>query len=127
MRRCLFFAQDIFGLQFCLHEDRVALFDPETAAVEPFAASIEEWAQRLLVDHDVLCGSSLAEQWEASGEAIPPGTRLIPKIPLVAGGSFELSNLYAGEIVAAMRFRASIAKQIRDLPDGAKIRLVIGS
>ncbi|MGD9644213.1 MAG: hypothetical protein AB7U73_00785 [Pirellulales bacterium] len=41
------------------------------------------------------------------------------------GGDYVLENLYALDDVKGMRFRASIANQIRDLPDGTKIRFRI--
>jgi hypothetical protein len=50
------------------------------------------------------------------------GERLAPKMPLVTGGGFEVSNLAAIESLRGMRFRGNLAVQIRDLPDGVKIR-----
>jgi hypothetical protein len=40
------------------------------------------------------------------------------------GGGFELDNLYEADPVDRMRFCAALASQIRDLPDGAQIRIV---
>jgi hypothetical protein len=48
---------------------------------------------------------------------------LIPKIPFVLGGKYEVDNLYAGNIVDAMRFRASLARQISAIPDGTAITI----
>jgi hypothetical protein len=41
------------------------------------------------------------------------------------GGKFSVQNLYALASVKAMRMRGSIAIQIKDLPDGGKIRFKI--
>lgn len=49
------------------------------------------------------------------------GQRLVPKLPFVAGGEFEVDNLYAADAVEGMRARGNLAVQIRDLPDGAQI------
>jgi hypothetical protein len=40
----------------------------------------------------------------------------------VTGGAFEIDNLCSADAVEGMRARGSLAVQIRDLPDGAKIR-----
>jgi hypothetical protein len=49
------------------------------------------------------------------------------KVPFVLGGEFVLDNLYLAVAVEGMRFRADIASQIKELPDGAQIRLNIDS
>jgi hypothetical protein len=49
--------------------------------------------------------------------------RLLPKTPFVCGGKYQLDNLYSVEEVKGMQFRASIANQIRDLPDGSDVVL----
>jgi hypothetical protein len=51
----------------------------------------------------------------------------LPKVPYVLGGhgSFAIENLYALGDVEGMRFRASIANQLHDCPDGSKVVLNI--
>jgi hypothetical protein len=44
-------------------------------------------------------------------------------VPFVLGGEFVLDNMYMADAVEGMRFRADIARQIKDLPDGAEIKL----
>jgi hypothetical protein len=51
--------------------------------------------------------------------------RLVPKIPFVCGGRYEVNNLYPLNEVKGRQFRASIARQIRDLPDGSQVILDI--
>ena len=85
------------------------------------AKGLEEWADAILRDYRVLTGYPLAHQWQELKGAIAPGFRLVPKVPFVTGGKFEIENLYLLDAVTAMRARASFAVQIRDLPDGAKI------
>ena len=52
-----------------------------------------------------------------------PFPSLLPKIPFVFGGKYEIENLYPVDDLKGMLFRASIAKQIRGLPDGCQIVL----
>ncbi|CAN1596819.1 SMI1/KNR4 family protein [Pseudomonas sp. B21-028] len=122
---CLFFAEDIFGGQFCIKDSKVYIFDPETGSLEYLADDIESWAQMLLSDYEVLTGYPLAHQWQKQNGQLPAGKRLLPKVPFVLGGEFVLDNLYMADAVEGMRFRADIASQIKELPDGAQIRLNI--
>src|SRR5207247_2382604 len=40
------FAEDVFGYQCCVHEDRIGHFDPETGAVSDRCGSLDDWAAR---------------------------------------------------------------------------------
>jgi hypothetical protein len=51
--------------------------------------------------------------------------RLVPRIPFVLRGKFSVQNLHALDSVVAMRMRGSVAVQVKDLPDGAKVRFKI--
>jgi hypothetical protein len=119
----LFFAEDIFGIQFCLRGGVVSTFDPETGAFDTMASSIEDWAHNILGDPGLLTGHSLAHQWQAAHGALKPGRRLIPKRPFVMGGEYAIDNLYEADAVKGMLYRGSVAVQIRDLPDGTPITL----
>ena len=121
----VFFAEDIFGGQFCFAESGVCQFDPETGQTEEIAKDLEGWAEMIFRDYRVLTGYPLAHEWQRANGALASGLRLVPKIPFVTGGKFELQNLYPLEAVTAMRLRASIAVQIRDRPDGSQIRLKV--
>jgi len=120
---CLFFAEDVFGGQFCIKDSKIYTFDPETGSLEYFANDIEDWARILLRDYEVLTGYPLAHQWQKQNGQLPAGKRLLPKVPFVLGGDFEVDNLYLADAVDGMRFRADIASQIKNLPDGAQIKL----
>jgi hypothetical protein len=121
----LFFAEDVFGGQFCIKDGCVWAFDPETGQVESLGGSVEEWAQHVLVEHDVLCGTQLARHWQKQHGGLFSGKKLVPKTPFVMGGAFDLGNLYLGDAVEAMRFRGGLATQIRDLPDGTKVKVKV--
>ncbi|MDC0716130.1 hypothetical protein [Nannocystis bainbridge] len=120
----VFFADDIFGGQFCIREDRIFLLDPETAVLELMAESLDGWAERVLEDTSYLTGQRLAHEWRTSFGPIELTQRLLPKLPFVTGGRFELENLYACDAVEGMRFRGELARQIQALPDGTPIRFV---
>jgi hypothetical protein len=117
----VFFAEDVFGGQFVLSDAGVGAFDPETGDITPIGSDLVTWATALLGDHEVLTGYPLGHEWQRRNGPLPEGQRLLPKIPFVTGGAFEIDNLYAADAVEGMKARGNLAMQMRDLPDGAKI------
>jgi hypothetical protein len=118
---CFFFAEDVFGGQFCWCNDSVMSFDPETGEKTHVADDIEGWAAKVLAEYDVLTGYPIAHEWQVANGSLPPGHRLVPTIPFVLGGEYELENLFLLETARAMRSRGELAVQLRDLPEGTKV------
>ncbi len=119
----LCFAEDTFGGQFAIRQGSVAMLDPETGEVAPMASSIEDWAQQILQDHEVHTGWPLAHAWQVENGPLPPGRRLIPKVPFILGGEFVVENLYDADTVLSLQYRAEFAHQIAEVPDGTSVRL----
>jgi hypothetical protein len=119
----LFFAEDIFGAQFCINRGEICFFDPETGEFKQIANTLRGWAGWILEDYRVRTAWPLAREWQLQYGAIEPGQRLLPKKPFVLGGEFALGNLYKLNEVQGMLFRASIAVQLRDCPDGSTVTL----
>lgn len=115
----MFCAEDVFGGQFCIKDNGIYAFDPETVSLEYLTNGFDGWAKILLEDYQVLRGYPLAHQWQRQVGPIPAGKRLALKMPFVLGGNYEIKNLHLVDALQEMRFRARIATQIKDLPDGA--------
>jgi hypothetical protein len=122
----LFFAEDAFQDQFCLSADRVLRFQAETGATVNIADSIEGWAEKILRDYGYETAWELASKWQADKGPLPPGKRLMPKTPFFLGGEYSMENLWAGDSVEGMRFKADLALQTRKLPGETAVRLIIG-
>ena len=120
-----FFAEDAFGNQFCLRDDRICLFDAETGQAEVIGSNIEDWAGQVLSDYEFLTGFPLFHEWQVAHGRVPAGSRLMPIVPFLLGGEYSLSNLRVAGAVPGMRARGNLARQIRDLPDGAQIELKV--
>jgi hypothetical protein len=125
-RGLLFFAEDVFQDQFCLSEGGVLRFESEVGRTRPVADTIEEWALKILQDYSQETGWALANKWQAEHGPLRAGKRLMPKIPFFLGGAYALDNLWSGDAVEGMRFKADLALQTKDVPDGSQIRLEIG-
>jgi len=117
----LCFAEDVFGGQFALGRDGVVAIDAETGEQEEVAKDLEGWADAVLRDSSFRTGQPLAHDWQVQHGPLTVGHRLVPKVPFVTGGKFVLENLYSTADVEGMRFRGGIARQIRDVPDSARI------
>ena len=122
---CVFFAEDIFGGQFCTWDGEFHSFEPETGELQYIANDIENWAKAILSDYPFLTGFEFAHRWQESNGSIPPGKRLLPKMPFVMGGEYSIENLYVADSIEGMRFRGNIASQIQDSPDGTPIKFEI--
>ena len=122
---CLFFAEDIFAGQFCIYKDSIYRFDPETGKKEFLASSVDGWAKLVLEDPEFQTGWPVAHAWQEHHGRLPESDRLIPHIPFVLGGSFDLENLHSVNALKAMEFYADVASQIASLPDGTRVRLKV--
>jgi Protein of unknown function DUF2625 len=121
----LFFAEDIFGVQFALQGEAVFTFDPEVGEFEFFANSLEEWAAQLLQSYELHTGFPLAHEWQIQNGKLPSSHRLLPKIPFCLGGEFRVENLYSLNSTKGMLLRAEIAMQLKDSSEGTSVKLKI--
>lgn len=120
-----FFAEDAFGSQWCLGEYAVFAFDPETGEITEFAPDLGQWAERVIADYDYLTGAPVTREWQATNGILPYGSRMIPAIPFMFGGAFDLTNVHPIDCWEGINFRASLWQQTKDLPDGATVQLKI--
>jgi hypothetical protein len=121
----LFFAEDILQDQFCLSASGVLRFSAETGGTKLMADSLKNWVDIVLRNYDYETGWTFANRWQAENGPLPHGKRLMPKSPFFLGGSYTMENLWAGDAVEGMRFKADLAMQTRNLPDGAPVRIAL--
>lgn len=120
-----FFAEDVFGFQFAVDPGGVHLFNPETAQLERMAASVEEWADQILANFNELTGYTLAQSWQSRNGPLKPGFRLAPSVPFILGGRYEVADLKEQRDLELARIRAHVHAQIKDLPDGAQVKITL--
>jgi hypothetical protein len=122
----LFFAEDIFQDQFCLSMQSIVRFKAETGESVFMADSLENWADLILSNYRLETGWPFIHEWQSQHGPLPRGKRLMAKRPFFLGGEYSPANFWAGDSLEGMRFKADLAMQTRNLPDGSKIRLHIG-
>ena len=121
----LFFAEDVFGGQFCIRSDGVHIFEPETGEFEFLSPDLNGWAVAIMNNFEIYTGYPLAHEWQEVHGPLERGKRLLPKIPFVLKGDFSVDNLYSADAVKGMKWRADLARQVRDLKDGESIQISI--
>lgn len=119
------FAEDVFGEQFCLYNSKIYRFNPETGEMEGFSKTLEGWADLILQDYEVETGYLIAHDWQEKYGRLQLGQRLVPIKPFVLGGEYEIENLQAMYSADGIAYRANIARQIKGLPDGTRVKLTL--
>ena len=119
------FAEDAFGDQFLLREDRVWHLTAETGEIAEVAPSVEEFFDALLVDVAGVLGYEPIRAVGLVGGELGAGRLISAYPPFVmdageAGRSFRAVD--ALEVRAAL---AAFAGQIRDLPDGTTVQIKV--
>ncbi len=118
----LFFAEDIYGEQFGIRDNKVYRFNPENGWTKKVSEKLADWAEIILTNYDFETGYSLAHDWQTANGALERGRRLLPRLPFVLGGAYSLENLCEHEPAEGMRWRASLAVQARNWTPGTKVR-----
>jgi hypothetical protein len=120
-----FFAEDAFGNQFAWDGAGVVRFTAETGTREWMSDSAAAWANIVADDQDQWLNRWLHEDWVARNGPLAPSMHLAPKVPFAFGNPWEAAELFAVDRWDDMGFKGSIAHQLKDVPDGSKVRFVL--
>lgn len=123
-----FFGQDIFGNGFAFENENIILFNIESGQKEILANSFDGWLDVLYEDLDYYTGESLVYELNHSErEELTKEKRLCPKYPFILGGEYNIDNLVLKGYIENISYNADIAKQVYNLPEGSKIKIVINN
>jgi hypothetical protein len=98
---------------------------PEDLSCEVIAQTRAE-LDRLSVDQEFLGDwymRPLVEKAREQCGPLPEGRKYCLKIPAALGGEYDGDNLATISLVELIRASGHLARQIKDLPDGAKVSL----
>jgi hypothetical protein len=119
----IFFAEDVFGNQFAFDDGSVIYFDVENGRATPFAKSFSEWLSIILEDPVDTLQLMLYKNWLAKGERLEPSEHLCPVHPFIVKADPPLKELYRVKSMEDMIYKGNFAYQIKDVPDGAQIKM----
>jgi hypothetical protein len=118
-----FIAESFIGEQYRIVDGEVVRWNPETGGHEPSGRTLDGWLALVRSEASMEVPTWLLRDWEALHGPLPPTVHLAPSVPIVLGGLYDLGNLHSVAAVSDLRWRAQLATQLRDLPDGAEVRL----
>jgi len=119
------FAQDGLGDQFLLREGVVYRLAGETGNVESLEVGLSSFLEQACANPLGYLNLSSLEQFWAEGGRLLPGQLLSVYPPFVAKESAVGVSLRAIPAAERLAFLASLAQQLRDIPDGARIKFKI--
>jgi len=121
----LLFAENAFGDQFAFNGERIVHFLAETGQQTDLAGDVEEWLSILLADPNRYLESDGIAEWTKQRGLIPMGKHIVPAIPFVLSTNMDNrdNKLSLADPFKSMSFKGTIARQIKDLPDGAQIQI----
>jgi len=118
-----------FGDLFIVTNDgAVHMLDVSGDRLNYLAASRDEFSDRIDVGQNANTWLMipLVDRCVAAGMRLGPGQCYSYKIAPMLGGGWELDNIEPADLARHYSFLASIARQLKDVPDGGKIRIRIG-
>jgi hypothetical protein len=121
---------DINAFGHLLVEDQdgaVWRITPEMLSCQRIASSRDEFA-KLLAASDFKRGWEMERLVDIATSALgtpPEGRCFCFRIPPVLGGPYELENIGTISLTELISFAGDLGSQIKDMPDGKKVRLVV--
>lgn len=116
-----------FGDVFAILEDgSVHFLDIGVGTLEHVADSKEHFAEKLDAEANDWLMIPLIDKCVSAGLVLQRGQCYRFKIPPFLGGSYDLDNIFVGDLREHYAFIADIYRQTKNLPNGAKVKLVIG-
>ena len=114
-----------FGDLFLLTDSDVGLLDLENGTFDRYC-DVQTSIPAALGDDDdadVLLYAKLVDQLASIYGELTPGRCYHFKIPTLLGGEFAVSNIGTNTLDERIRFCGDLHRQIKDLPDGASVKL----
>jgi len=108
-------------------EDKFWRLCPEDVYCEVVAKSIEDY-NNLINDYEFLNDWNMTVMVDEATEmlgALEEGYKYYMVIPGVLNGEYSGSNIKTAPFVEIIRLSGELGKQIKDLPDGAKVELKV--
>lgn len=112
------FGQDQLGDQYLLRESTVIRLDAETGQTSAFASSLAEFFARVEANIEEYLNVGLPHQ-------LAPGELLHAFPPFCMKESGQETSLRPCPAHEVIVFHAEFARQIRDVPDGGEVRIVV--
>jgi SMI1/KNR4 family protein SUKH-1 len=121
------FAEDAFGDQYAYsgRGGEVVCFEAELGRVVSVAPHFVAWLEGLLEQPEAVLPLDVMRREVETRQPLEPGWQLFAYPPLCTVESRQGVTVGQVDAVEAMRFRGSLALQLRNLPPGARVAIEI--
>ena len=116
------FAQDCMADQWLLREGEVWRLAAEYGGLEPLDVDLDGFIRRSQADPEKWLGLQPLHAFLAKGGSLAPGFVLQAVPPFVLAGS-QTASLRPIPVEEALRYLPDLARQLRGVPDGARVKL----
>jgi hypothetical protein len=117
------FAEDALGDQFLLRDGRVLHLWAETGEIEPSAESLEQFFDAVIADPQRTLALEPLLAYRAGNRKLAPGQLLMAYPPFCVTEAAEGVKLSGIDALQRRLFLVDLARQIRDLPEGAQVEI----
>lgn len=117
------FAQDALGDQFLWRDGGVWKLDAEIGELKPLKMTLPEFDAAVRADPDEFLGLGPLREFQAQGGNLEPGQLLSVIPPFVFKESAARVTYRAVPVLDRLKFLSHLAGELRDVPDGATVRL----
>lgn len=104
----------------------VHILDRGGCSVENIATSREEFWHEVQDDPQDWQLRRLANACLAAGKLLGPDQCFAFTVPPILGGEYEVDNIWVAPWREWFSLAANVFEQVKDLPDGAKVRFEVG-
>jgi hypothetical protein len=120
------FAEDAFGDQYVLRSGAVCRLSAESGELEPLGLDLMAFDSEVRADPIGFLALAPLEAFRARGGALNPGQLLNVYPPFIAKESSSGVSYRAISALEQRRWLADLARQLRNVPDGTRIRFRAG-
>lgn len=125
IKNIFFFAENILSYQYGIFDKNIVILNPEDSSLEIFASSISEWFSIVNSDPVTYLYSDILEEWKNKKGEVLLGEKLIPSLPFILGGNYNLDNFVKRTEIEAMDYYSQYARKLYKLQDGDCVKLKI--
>lgn len=117
------FGQDALGDQFVWREGYVWKLDAEIGELKPLRMSLPEFDAAVRTDPDEFLALGPLREFQTQGGNLEPGQLLSVIPPFVFKESATGVTYRAVTVLDRLKFLSHLARELRDVPDGATVHL----
>jgi hypothetical protein len=117
------FGQDALGDQFVWRDGYVWKLDAEIGELKPLKMTLPEFDAAVRADPDEFLALGPLREFQAQGGNLEPGHLLSVIPPFVFEESAAGVNYQAVPVLDRLKFLSQLACELRDVPDGATVRI----